>query len=85
MSLNIKNEETYELAQTLGKLTGESLTGAVTLALREAIERRQGPEEAAGLARELLSIGRDCARRLKDPYRTIDHGDLLYDEKGMPK
>ena len=35
--------------------------------------------------RLLLQIGRDCASRLKEPYRSIEHGELLYDERGLPK
>jgi antitoxin VapB len=34
--LNIKNDEAYELATELAQLTGETLTHAVTQALREA-------------------------------------------------
>ena len=45
--------------------------------LRQAIGLRKDAK-AAELARDLLTIGRDCARRLKEPYRTIDHGELLY-------
>lgn len=35
MHLNIKNDEAHKLASELAQLTGESLTSAVTLALRE--------------------------------------------------
>ena len=35
MSLNIKNEETCRLAGELAHLTGETMTGAITVALRE--------------------------------------------------
>ncbi len=38
----------------------------------------------AGLAERLLAIGKDCAERLKEPFRSADHGDLLYDERGLP-
>lgn len=38
----------------------------------------------AGLAGRLVAIGRDTAPRLKDPFRSADHGDLLYDERGLP-
>jgi antitoxin VapB len=38
-----------------------------------------------GLADRLLSIGKDCAPRLKEPLRSADHGDLLYDERGLPR
>ena len=39
-------------------------------------------KHAAKLSDRLLEIGRDCAKRLKDPFRAGDHGDLLYDERG---
>ena len=84
MSLNIKSEEAHRLAQELARLTSESMTTAVTEALRERLDRlrRAAP---AGLADRLLAIGRDCAARLKEPYRSADHGDLLYDERGLPR
>jgi hypothetical protein len=31
----------------------------------------------------LLVIGRDCAAHLKEPYRSINHGDMLYEEHGL--
>ena len=37
--LNIKNEETYRLAQELSRLTGENVTQAVTRAVEERLER----------------------------------------------
>jgi antitoxin VapB len=84
MSLNIKNKETHRLAHQLSKLTGENMTEAVTNAVRERLERvRQ--EKGARLSERLLEIGKDCAARLKKPFRTVAHGDLLYDEKGLPK
>ena len=36
MHLSIKNDEAHKLAVELAKLTGESLTSAVTLASRES-------------------------------------------------
>lgn len=39
MSLNIKNEETCRLAGELAKLTGDTMTGAITVALRERLQR----------------------------------------------
>jgi len=33
----------------------------------------------------LVAIGKDCAARLKEPSRSGDHTDLLYDDKGLPK
>lgn len=83
MSLNIKNTETHLLVQELAALTGESQTAAVTVAVRERIARIRRHREA-GLADRLLAIGRDTAPRLREPFRSADHGDLLYDEHGLP-
>ena len=84
MSLNIKNEEAHRLAQQLAALTGESMATAVTESLRQRLVRVQG-ERGASRAERLLAIGRDCAAHLKEPFRSIDHGDLLYDERGLPR
>ena len=81
MSLNIKNAETHALAVRVAQLTGESLTEAVTTSLRERLIRIDQPD---ALADELLQIGQDCASHLKDPWRTVDHGALLYDDMGLP-
>lgn len=84
MSLNIKREETYRMAQELARLTGESLTEAVTQAVEERLDqvRRQ---QGMSLADRLLAIGEDCASHLREPYRSIDHADLLYDDRGLPR
>ena len=39
MGLNIKNDETCQLATELASLTGETKTGAITIALRERLDR----------------------------------------------
>jgi hypothetical protein len=41
-------------------------------------------ERGGGLADRLLAIGRECAAHLKEPFRSIEHGDSLYDERGLP-
>jgi antitoxin VapB len=84
MALNIKNEETQKLVYELSKLTGENMTTAVTEAVRERLDRVRS-ERGAGLADRLMAIGRDCAAHLQEPYRSVDHGELLYDEKGLPR
>jgi antitoxin VapB len=83
VSLNIKNGETRHLVQELAALTNESQTRAVTIAVRERLERVRHLHEA-GLADRLLAVGTDTASRLVEPYRTTEHGDLLYDENGLP-
>lgn len=83
MSLNIKNAETVRLAREVADRTGETVTGAITVALAERLGRL-GPE-GAPLAERLLAIGRDCAARLDEASRTVDHGDLLYGPDGLPR
>ncbi len=84
MGLNIKNREAHELAEELAKLTGESMASAVTIAVRERLDlvRR---ERSPSLADRLLAIGRGCAAHLKEPFRSADHAELLYDERGLPR
>jgi antitoxin VapB len=84
MSLNIKSEETYRLAQELAALTGQSIAAAVTEAVRESLDRIRR-QRAIPLSDRLLAIGKDCAARLKEPFRTVDHGDLLHGEDGLPR
>ena len=85
MSLNIKNEETCRLAGELARLTGETMTGAITVALRDRLEREKRLRNADELARELHAIGQRCARLMGSGPSADDHGDLLYDERGLPK
>jgi antitoxin VapB len=51
---------------------------AVNTALRERLERVERYQRLKALAsgsRELM----------REPYLSIEHGDLLYDENGLPK
>ena len=84
MSLNIKNPRTHQLAQELADITGETMTGAVTEAVRERLERLQHGDDP-GLVDQLLAIGRDCAARLPESSRSVDHADLLYGDDGLPR
>ena len=80
MHLNIKNGEAHRLATEIAQLTGESVSHAVTEALRERLSRLRAEQNT--LADRLLALGRDCAARLGEPYKSIDHGALLYDDAG---
>jgi antitoxin VapB len=80
MSLNVKDPEAHRLASAIAKATGESLTHIVTQALREryaSLERRRGRVE------EMLAIADRVAGHVDRPY--LDHGELLYDEHGLPR
>jgi antitoxin VapB len=85
MSLNIKNEQTEQLARELAVLTGESLTTAVTVAVRERLDRlaADSPTPAQRAAR-MMALARDIAPRLSGEFAVRDHGELLYDDAGLP-
>ncbi len=82
MSLNIKNSEAHQLAAEIARSTGETLTAAVTQALRERHARLRARGERADAA-ELKRIAERVSDQLAGPY--ISHGDLLYDDQGLPK
>lgn len=84
VALNIKNSDTYRLVEELASLTGENMTEAVTEAVRERLDRLRR-HRGTSLADHLLQIGKKCAPLLKEPFRSIEHGDLLYDNKGLPR
>ena len=85
MSLNIKNEETCRLARELANLTGETMTGAITIALEERLKREMHERSVEARVRELRAIGQRCAKLLRDGPSAVEHGDFLYDERGLPK
>ncbi len=83
MGLNIKNDETCVLARDLARLTGETMTGAITVALRERLARERRRRSADARIEELLAIGRRCAESLEPGPSAADHGELLYDDRGL--
>ena len=85
MSLNIKNKETCRLAGELARLTGETMTGAITVALKERLEREKRQRSVEARVQELHAIGQRCAHLLRDGPSAVEHGDFLYDEHGLPK
>ena len=85
MSLNIKNEETCRLARELAQLTGETMTGAITVALEERLERERRQRSVDERLRDMRAISERCAKLLGPGPSAADHGDLLYDERGLPK
>ena len=80
MALSIKTDEADRLARELAAATGETLTEAVTEALRERLERVQSRDDY------FYRI-----RRLQDEYAShavldsrTDDEILGYDEFGLP-
>jgi len=68
------------MAQELAALTGESMTAAVTEAVRERLDR----VKKQGMVERIMKIAKESSALLKgEPLP--DHGELLYDENGLPK
>lgn len=83
MALSIKHPEADRLARALADQTGESLTEAVVVALRERLRREQAKGKATGIVDELRAIRRRLATYPVLDHRTADE-ILGYDEHGLP-
>jgi antitoxin VapB len=83
MPLSIKNPETEQLAREISKETGESLTDAITIALRDRLQRVRGRRHAKNLVQEVDDILHrvDALPALDD--RSEDE-ILGYDSQGLP-
>ena len=70
-----------------GSQKADDLTACVKTAEDPNLRSDSGqPVDAStALAAQLLALGQDCAARLTEPWRTADHGALLYDDKGLPR
>ncbi|OGR10978.1 MAG: hypothetical protein A2341_03880 [Deltaproteobacteria bacterium RIFOXYB12_FULL_58_9] len=83
MALSIKHKDSDRLVGELIRLTGETKTQAVVVALRERLARETKRHQKKALAEELIAIGRRCASQGK--AKPISHAQLLYDENGLPQ
>jgi len=83
MALSIKHPEADRLARALATQTGESLTDAIIVALRERLTRTQRARHHL-LRDALLDIGRRCATLPVVDDRPAD--DIVgYDAAGVPR
>lgn len=83
MALNIKNEETHRLVVALAQETGESLTEAVTVAVRERLEslqRKHRRREVAQAVREIQAF----VERIPDRDTRSAEDIIGYDDRGLP-
>ena len=82
VSLNVKDPEAHRLANAISRTTGETMTHAVTEALRDRYKRLEDRRNKASVE-ELLAIAQRISAHVKRPYP--EHGELLYDDRGLPK
>ncbi len=85
MALSLTNPETERLAKELAKITGESITLAVTIALKERLERQEQSPEPEVRLRKLIALSNLTAPLFTDGKTSKEMFDELYDEDGLPK
>ena len=81
MQINIKNDEARMRADEITKRTGETITEAVTEALKQRLKKLTVEERVA----RVMEIAKEVSSRMEEPWKSMDHGDLLYDDRGLPK
>ena len=79
MGLNIKNPETERLIRELAEKSGKSQTEAVTIAVREALERRGEAARQRDIYDKLVAIAAETGPLL----RGFDMDEALYGENGL--
>jgi antitoxin VapB len=83
MALSIKDPEADRLARELAARTGETLTEAIVVALRERLARQTGRSRTIPLSEELAAIRHRCAAipvlDTRSAAAIVD-----YDEHGFP-
>jgi len=84
MPISIKSPEADHLARKLAATTGESITVAVTVAMRERLAREERKrEDTAALLEDIRAISHHCASLPVLDTRTEDE-IMGWDENGLP-
>ena len=83
MQMNIKSDEAYALATEIADVEKTTLTQAVIEGLR-AKKRELESQDSDAIYADALQICRHSALRLSGTMLSLAHGDLLYDEYGLP-
>lgn len=85
-SLNIKSPEAYRLARELAEATGETITAAVTNALKERLDREENARKQERRREWLDRITKETAAIMNDGRSSKELVDELYDtETGLPR
>ena len=84
MALSVKNPEADRLARDVAARTGETLTAAVVVALRERLARLRGRPRRRRLRDELREIAQRCVQLPTLDDRSADE-ILAYDQRGLPR
>jgi antitoxin VapB len=82
MAFSIKNDDADRLARQLAAATGESLTDAVLVSLRERLQREEA-KRRVGASDRLRRLAADVAELPVLDSRPADEV-LSYDDRGLP-
>ena len=84
MPISLKSPEADMLARKLAAVTGESITEAVTVAMRERLAREEHKQDdRISMVEDLMAIARHCASLPVLDTRSEDE-IMGWDENGLP-
>jgi antitoxin VapB len=84
MAISIKSPEADRLARDLAALTGESITVAIVVAMRERLKHEERKRQnKSALLEEIRAISHHCASLPVLDTRTDDE-IMGWDENGLP-
>jgi antitoxin VapB len=84
--LNIKNPETVKLARDLARRNGETMTMAITTALRERLARQEQAATQPDRMKRVKEIVERTAPLMRNLRPSTQIGDLLYHQQtGLPR
>lgn len=79
--MNIKNEEACRLAAQVASIYGETLTEAVTVALRERLARATAEDRLE----RLRTLAHEISERMPTGMTRELADSMLHNEKGLPR
>ena len=80
MGMNIKSPEAHELAAKLASLYHETLTEAVTVAIRERLARASREEPI----KRMKALAEEIHKLMPEGMTSENATDFLYNEEGLP-
>ena len=81
MGMNIKNEEAHRLATQVASIYDETLTEAVTVALRERLARAQADDRLE----RLRTLAHEISARMPKGMTRESVDSMLYNKSGLPQ
>ena len=85
MALRIESPETMRMIEELAQRTGESSEQVIEIALRERLDRVRSVDARIARKAEVQEVVDRLASRFVEHYRSLDPGEWLYGEDGLPR